>query len=337
VRSIESNRHIVTDPLNQSTLSSFLPPTTGAGPIGRTMAASAPSLAGLDVKLPPAAAAGDNNKENEAAAEPAVEEETPLVRALRKRIADLEAEVVQLKKRPKKAAVAAAVPAAAAAVAARKRTPEQKLKLFEKWAKAIEQAALHQRFDKKKLGEETRVLVVTEEAPMSPGEFQDLFGAGTLLPPVRGDKPSSMHLGRLLPTVIHPFTHPVPFHGGVCVNRPTNPNATPAHMPQNPKDKRKTPTTVMSFPTYEAANALFGGSLKKKIVISTWWLKVGWGAYKPPPVQDFFCEGQITKVEAHFNPGKNEVAIHTFCQSLESSILLFYKPPRGYRSAAAKK
>lgn len=88
----------------------------------------------------------------------------------------------------------------------------------------------------------------------------------------------------------------------------------------------------MSFPTFEAATAVFGNSLEEKIVISTWWFKC-----KPEqPKQDLFCEGTITKVEAHFNPGKNEVEIHGYCQGVKNAWKLCHEPPHGYRKNVNK-
>ena len=55
------------------------------------------------------------------------------------------------------------------------------------------------------------------------------------------------------------------------------------------------------------------------------------------PQQDLFCMGKITKLEVHYNPGKNEVEIHASCQAIkESWPILGYRPPPGYRKNANK-
>lgn len=144
-------------------------------------------------------------------------------------------------------------------------------------------------------------------------DFNELFDAGTLLPPMRAGSIHASMNGCLI----------APYYTSIYSLTP-NPR-TPRYRILN--DKGKKPAEVVDFPSYDAPKARFGPSM---FVVSTWCLKCRPGL----PEQGLACMGKIANLQAHYNAGKNEVEIHTFCESIQRSWQMGYRPPRGYRKNA---
>ena len=72
------------------------------------------------------------------------------------------------------------------------------------------------------------------------------------------------------------------------------------------------------MPTYAAMNAVFGGALPKRTVVTTW-------TYNGKKYSGHNL-GQWDRIEAHYNAVKMHVELHGVCSIIDDAIAIGWKP-----------